>query len=42
MKIGQNQELILPASGLVGYYGINQQLKKVMKILKKDFYKFFF
>jgi hypothetical protein len=31
MKIGLNQELILLVFGLAGCYGINQQLKRVIK-----------
>ncbi len=36
-KIGVNQEKTQPDSGVGGYYGINQPLKKVTKTLKKDF-----
>ncbi len=38
MKIGVNPELILPDFGLVGCYGINPQLTRVIGILKIDFY----
>ena len=34
MKTGLNQVLTQKASGLVGCYGINQPLKKVMMILE--------
>ncbi len=37
MKIGVIQEKIQLDTGVGGYYGINQQLKKVIKILKKYF-----
>ena len=36
MKTGINQELTLLGFGVDGDYGINQQLKQVMKILKND------
>jgi hypothetical protein len=40
MKTGLNLVLIPLAFGVAGYYGTNQALKKVTKILKKDFYKY--
>jgi hypothetical protein len=36
MKIGLNQVLILQGSGVDGYYGIYQPLKKVIMTLKED------
>ncbi len=39
LRIGPNPVLILLDFGVIGYYGIKQALKKVMKILKNDFCK---
>ncbi len=38
LNFGINLELIPPVFGLYFCFGINQALKKVMRILKKDFY----
>ena len=39
IKSGLNLVSTPPDFGAIGYYGINQVLKKVMKILKNDFCK---